>query len=392
MRSRATETLSSLPSNLARLCIAAVFALVLLVEPGDGSLRLGSTAIAGPRLCLRIHDKVRSRRTNIANTVVEWSQVISLGVHEKLLIRDRIGGPWKIRVLQSISHSRTVSQQFADVELMPGAHPADHLYYAVFSLDNRSGRLKGRLYGINSLNDIADSQNQRYELTWRTYQRTETVTDREIQQFKDAEDQLSPLRKITFFNSYRKGKAKAVVRVFDGSPVPVTFLTEFPYDFAIPRSDPRIPIELRYPQLRLRTDTQYVFEPGRLAKEDNVTDVLPYQLYAMAQHFLHKFGARMVAPSEYVHKGLIYAEVTGRHLKAYIGENGMGWELFAMARSGGPMQEVRGSVKYESLNVDASQTNDKFVIRMRLIDFISRFGQEVKTAPAAEVYPEAFKD
>ena len=96
-----------------------------------------------------------------------------------------------------------------------------------------------------------------FEVTWSVYKEAGTVSDVEIAQFQAHEKALDPQRKVTFATSTKAGELVAVVRLYDGSPFPATFLGQGPLFTETPKGDPRLPIERRYPDLNFRKNGKY---------------------------------------------------------------------------------------------------------------------------------------
>lgn len=282
-----------------------------------------------------------------------------------------------------------------EIKWAPGATRDARTYFSTISLNRETNKSTVLLEPIQETARLTALTDSRLELTWDTYLRMSVVTPAEINEFKQTEAELAPQRKVNFETSTSDGRTLAIMRLYDGSPYPFSYLGEKPRYFEKVSGDPRMPIERRYPHLSrsLRSESDYVFELGRLAKVDEFPDGLDYQLYNAGSYFMGKFGFLGVAMPEYIEKGRVCIEITGKHLKHYMRpreKGGMGFHLFAAAMNKQPMNEVKPGATFESLGLKRDDHEAKFVLYLTVAEFISNFYQKVELRPAEEVYPDRF--
>ena len=273
---------------------------------------------------------------------------------------------------------------------MKGAADDDRTYYAKVSLNRSTGKSTTELYSIHETTSLNKMIDKTVELTWDTYLKQDVVTPKEIEQFKATEAELAPQRKVNFITTTLEGETAAILRMYDGSPYPFSFLGARPTHFEKVSGDIRLPIERRYPHLFIRENSPYVFEAGRLAKADNFDDGLEYQFYNLGAYLMSKFGVLGVATPEYLVHGRIYVEITTRHLKHYMRDRekgGLGFQLFAASRNGSLMFKVHENTRYEDLQIERNE-NSKFILYLTVQNFVSNFYQNIQIKNAAEVYPE----
>lgn len=241
------------------------------------------------------------------------------------------------------------------------------------------------LYNSSNLNEIEKLVS--YDLTWETYRQEGTVKESDIESFKATEKNLDPRRKITFElsvpeirNNKLHKKTLSIMRVYDGSTFPTSSYSDFPTHHEAIKTDPRVPLERRYPEINFRTDNDFIFEPGRLAKSNEIEgSLIEYQFYSLGQYLLGKFGFKGIGPGAYFKKGKIVIEITGRNLEKFMRtrkNNGFGFTLDYIVE---PTKEGHKIIKtdqhttYESLQHSFKETETKFILHSTVADFINNF-------------------
>lgn len=336
-------------------------------------------------------DLFGSSKIEVSETIVTWYMPLAMP-GERWIERDPKTGIRKVAIFSPtgghLDYTRTALLQ--NVELAKNASDEDRTYYAKVSLNRSTQQVKTELFPIDETAKLSHMIDKTVEFTWDSYLKQEIVTPQEIAQFKATEAELAPQRKINFITTTQDGETAAIMRVYDGSPYPFSFLGARPTHFEKVSGDERLPIERRYPHLSIRGESPYVFEAGRLAKDENFDDGLEYQFYNLGSYLMTKFGFLGVASADYFHDGRVHAEITTRHLKHYMRareKRGLGFKLLAAARKGGPMTLVPKNTTYEDLQIERDE-NSKFIVYLNVHEFISNFYQKIETKNAAEVYPE----
>lgn len=330
-------------------------------------------------------------KVEIDKTIVTWYMSMAMP-GERWISRDPNTGKREILLFSPTGGHRdyTRTAHLENVELTKDAPDSDRTYYAKVSLNRSTQHISTVLHPIAETTNLNKMIDKTVDFTWETYLKQEVVTTHEIEQFKKTEAELAPQRKINFITTTLEGETAAIMRVYDGSPYPFSFLGARPEYFEKVSGDARLPIERRYPHLSIRADSPYVFEAGRLAKADNFDNGLEYQFYNLGAYLMTKFGFLGVATPEYFVHGRIYAEITTRHLKHYMRERekgGLGFNILAASRNDGPMTPVPKNTNYEDLKIDRNE-NSKFIVYLTVKDFISKFYRMIEMKDAAEVYPE----
>lgn len=241
------------------------------------------------------------------------------------------------------------------------------------------------LYNSSHLNEIEKLVS--YDLTWQTYRQEGTVKESDIESFKATEKDLDPRRKITFElsvpeikNSQLYKKTLSIMRVYDGSPFPTSSFSDFPTHHEAIKTDPRVPLERRYPEINFRVDSDFIFEPGRLAKSTEIEGtLLEYQFYSLSQYLLGKFGFKGIGPGAYFQKGRIVIEITGRNLEKFMrsrDKNGYGFILdyiIEPTNEGPKIIKANRQTTYQSLQSSIKETETKFILHSTVADFMNHF-------------------
>lgn len=227
-----------------------------------------------------------------------------------------------------------------------------------------------------------------YDLTWKTYLAEGTVQKKDINSFIETEKELDPRRKITFevwvphiSNGRMTKKTLSIMRVYDGSEFPSMSYSDFPTHQEAITTDPRVPIERRYPEIDFRKDTDFIFEPGRLAKSPEIEDsMIEYQFESLAHYLQMKFGFKGLGPADYFKKGKVLAEITGRNLAKFMrerSEGGFGYTLDYMIQTTPQGQrkitKFKKGVKYSDLKHQFSETDTKFVLHQNIGKMITTY-------------------
>jgi hypothetical protein len=308
--------------------------------------------------------------------ITYWYFPIELGFHDKIIRRQK-----GRRTIIAFAPAGSDAIE-TNIRLMPGAEDDASSYYMKSSIVNGTPQTTYELYSMKDRHRLSAVVDRLFDLTWRTYQRKQIVPEVEIDGFKKTEDEMDPRRKVIFMATAKDGRPLAILRLYDGSPYPTSFLGEFSTQHEAPDTDPRIPVERRYPHIDFREESPFVFEPGRLASTGELEDVLHFSFYHTGGYLLNKFGFLMAAPKLYVHKGRVYIEITERYLEDYMKNpdaGGMGFHLFAMARRKQKMKKVRGAPTYASLKLTPKDKNSKFILYMNVHEFINRFHTPLET-------------
>lgn len=371
----------------------------------------------------------------INDVIASWYKPIDFGDNE--MIGRIVNGQRVLEVLKPIANNYPYYQDFGNprmlifrelgysVRFMPGSPISGSHYYSVESLvpshflphmsllqdpkklaQYRAGKgvsvgkfdstkppkknalLSSSMVELYDSSDLEKIENLvNYDLTWQTYQAEGTVDKREIKSFKITESNLDPRRKVTFELSVpiiRNGKiykkTLSIMRVYDGSPFPTTSFSDFPTHHEAIKTDPRVPIERRYPGTHFREETEFIFEPGRLAKSEEIEGpMLEYQFYSLASYLHNKFGLRGLAPRSYVEKGKVMIEITGRNLEKFMrsrSENGYGFILDYIVKDtgkGAHLVKVNKNTTYDSLMHSFEETETKYILHSTVADFIKNF-------------------
>lgn len=227
-----------------------------------------------------------------------------------------------------------------------------------------------------------------YDLTWETYLAEGTVKPADIESFKQTEKDLDPRRKITFELSvpdvrdgYLFKRTLGIMRIYDGSPYPTSAFSHLPTHNEAATTDPRVPIERRYPEINFREDTEYIFEPGRLAKSPDIEgmSMIEYQFHRLAGYLHSKFGLSGIGPKDYFDKGKVLAEITGRNLKKFMtprSRDGFGYTLDYIVETtpnGRKITKVKSGTKYSDLKHKFNETDTKFILHQTVGDYINNF-------------------
>ena len=258
-------------------------------------------------------------KTNIdfGQTVTTWFSAVELGYHDKLISKDLKTGKKRLAYLEH-ENARDGSGAFDNIFIMPDANDGASSYFAKTSYNRKTSKVKMELHPIEDSGKLTQLTDKTLDLTWSAYQKLAVVSKAEIDTFKVSETELSPQRKVTFITTTQSGRSLAVMRVYDGSPFPASFLGGLARQHEAPLTDPRLPIERRYPHLQLREQSQYIFEAGRLAKSEDIAEMLEFQFYNLGSYFMTKFGFLGVGPRDYIEHGRIYIEITGKFLETYM--------------------------------------------------------------------------
>lgn len=371
----------------------------------------------------------------INDVIVTWYRPIDFGDNE--MIGAVVNKQRVLKVLIPQANNYTYYQDFGNprvmdfsamgysVKFMPGSPISGSHYYAVESIipehflphmglltnvDNISKYRSGEAIPIqnfdstkqpkkndilkNSMIDLYNSSNLNeiqklvsYDLTWETYLKEGTVKDIDIESFKKTEKDLDPRRKITFElsvpeirNNKLYKKTLSIMRVYDGSIFPTSSFSDFPTHHEAIKTDPRVPLERRYPEINFRKDNDYIFEPGRLAKSNEIEgSLIEYQFYSLSQYLLGKFGFKGIAPREYGEKGKIVIEITGRNLEKFMRSrkaNGFGFTLdyiIEPTEEGHRVIKVHPHATYESLRYSFKETETKFILHSTVFNFMNDF-------------------
>jgi hypothetical protein len=283
-----------------------------------------------------------------------------------------------------------------DIEKLPSIGPTERL--GNYMLD---------LY--NSANLGAVENLVQYNLTWETYRSEATVRIKEVRIFMGLEKELDPRRKISFelwvpyiSNGQMTKKTLGIMRVYDGSPFPSMTYNDFPTHHEALETDHRVPIERRYPDIDFRSDTEYIFEPGRLAKSPDLEGIslIEYQFQSLAHYLNKKFGFKGFTTNEFIKKGKILAEITGRNLEKFIrhrAKAGFGYtvDFIIIPKKDGGYEKIPikpgtqfSEIKkilfdldptYLDKNGEIADTDIKFLLHSRIGEYIKNF------APNAEI-------
>lgn len=348
------------------------------------------------RLCRDVVPTRASRikpKYKIADSQITLYTAADLGFHDKILKMNTDRGLWEIAaIIPEKRKQRTIPLE--NVLLMPGTRNDDASYYAKMTVDKKTKKDVIEFYPISDSKKIINLLDKHLDLTWQTYLKMGTVKADEIEAFKRTEYELPPQRKVTFVNSDPKsGKTLAILRLYDGSPFPTSYFSDLATHHEAPDTDPRIPIERRYPNINFRKESPYIFEPGRIAKSSELEEgVLNYQFYQVAFYFLTKFGFLMTGPTEFFVKGRVYVEVTARGVPRYmnsVSDGGLGFHL-AYIINGRPKKADKLSLS--DLNLDPENTEVKYILYSPIQEFINNHYGEQKVRPASEVYPDVVSD
>jgi hypothetical protein len=334
----------------------------------------------------------KPQKVEVSQSIVTWYAPIAMP-GEKWIVRDPQTGRRRVQYFRP-ADGRSRVGEFGNIELSKNARDDERTYYARASLNKATGMLTAELFPIEETPSLTKMIDQTVELTWETYLKQGTVSDREIEEFKKTEAELAPQRKVNFVTTTQEGQTATVLRLFDGSPYPFTFFGDHPSHFEKVSGDPRLPIERRYPRLQaaMREKSNYVFEAGRLAKIDGFDDGLEYQFYNLGAYLMQKFGYLGVSMPAYARDGRIYIEVTARHVRHYMrprAKGGMGFKLFAAAVNGKEMTLVNPEAE-SSLAARRDDHESKFVLYLNVSDFISNFYQTIEVRSAKQAYPDRF--
>lgn len=227
-----------------------------------------------------------------------------------------------------------------------------------------------------------------YDLTWETYLAEGTVTPKDIESFKQTEHDLDPRRKITFELSvpevrdgYLFKRTLGIMRVYDGSPFPTSSFSHLPTHNEAKTTNPHVPIERRYPEINFREDSEYIFEPGRLAKSPDIEGVsmIEYQFHRLADYLHSKFGFNGIAPQNFIEHGKVLAEITGRNLAKFMAprkRGGFGYTLDYIIETtpqGRKITKVKPGTKYSDLKHKFKETDTKFILHQNVSDYVNNF-------------------
>ncbi len=341
-----------------------------------GAISIGQNGVSAP-LCSQVFVSHQEKAIPIDETVTEWYTTVEMGYHEKWIAKDLDTGIRKVEVVLSDTDP-SKSIRLHNVALSPDAKDDSSSYYALMSRNQLTKVVDATLYPINSTQNLSAFVDKNFQLVWDVYLKKHVVTPKEIEDFKKTESELAPQRKVTFVTKSQSGKLLAVLRLYDGSKFPTVFLTD-PHHIESPITDPRLPIERRYPELKLRGKTQYIFEAGRLAKSEEVQDILPYEFYNIGSYLFSKFSSQGKAPPEYWKAGRVYIEITGEHLEYYMKsfrDGGMGFHLFAKAPDGKKMLRVAEGTNFAAVKDVRTKPESKFVLYLGINDFVNQFGHD----------------
>lgn len=369
--------------------------------------------VAAPQACgeafLAITKRTALKKIEFSETVTHWVTPLHFGEFELLAAPPR--NSYNRKVIgyfpKEDPDNMMKMQQIHDpvsVELMPMVSPHASEYYAVSSLDQKSGKTHIKLFDIKQSGQLKEIINVPLELTWETYARRGTVDGKDIESFKATEDALPPQRKVIFVASKNEvaadgqpnSKILAVMRFFDGSPYPAMYVGRDHTRSQVPlqvQADRRLPIERRYSELNLRETTEDIFEAGRLAADPSLDGVLKIQLYNMGAYLKAKFGFEETPPDAFAERGRVYAEITGQHLKTYMeaaDKGGLGFTIFAAAATGQPMRRLDARTAYSELKGLRIDPEARFVLYKTVSDVIRDFYTASLTSGAKRTVP-AFK-
>ncbi len=320
---------------------------------------------------------------------VEYYFPIEFGIHSKgSLIRNNPGEPFTMMGMRQPTQPVHKDIPF-DMQLDPDADPHVSSYFVKMTFNPVTSEFSYTLFSMEKAGPLHHLLNKPMQLTWKTYSREETVDPKDIASFKVDEKDLDPRRKITLVVRDKKnGAAMAIMRIYDGSPFPALFFGDKANSLSVPTTDPRTPLERRHPELDLRSISEYIFEPGRLARS------LKYTGHAMGYLFAHfssllkmKYGFLGLAPPEFWN-GLVAAEITGRNLEKFMtayDKGGWGFTLHAVVKKGEKAKLVKPGTTFKQLKTKKGDTDTKYIVYVRVKDMIENFHGPHRLAPETEV-------
>ncbi|MEQ1875947.1 MAG: hypothetical protein ABL958_04825 [Bdellovibrionia bacterium] len=331
-----------------------------------------SPAVAGTCETM-IRGKPREYRLESATMV--WYGLVKLNLKGFTPVRDRETGLMRIDIPETSPYTLRNTRP---VYLMPGADLNGAIHYVKYTVDQEiAGRTRIYVFSARDRTRIRKAQDEALDLTWNTYLEQETVSPAEVAEFQRTEKDLDPDRKLLIspVNTHTNDNL-AVLRVYDGSPVRIIVGIGEPSAIISFGGDTRVPIERRYPDIKLRTATNIIYEMGRLAKISEFAEAMIHEFRAYAEITESSFKSLSAAKIEPFLRGHVVIEVTGRNLRKLtqpVKDGGYGFHLDYVIENDGTARPVSAQKRKQVIESSEPNSNTKYVLHLTVRELILNF-------------------
>lgn len=377
-------------------------------------IALWSVAYAGPHrnssttknVCEKIVSPDRNRaikknsKIQISDTLAVWYTTVDLGYHDKICSGNFLdviekGRRQIVAIVPEMRNQRTIPLK--NTYLVEGARDDAATYFAKMSVNSKTGQTSTEFYPIEVTTKMNEMLDGHLKLAWDTYRAEGTVGPTDIDSFVETEKLLDPRRKVTLvIVDPNSGRTLGVMRIYDGTPFPTFYFGDKATHSEAPQTNQKTPVERRYPMVNFRKRTQYLLEPGRLAKSALLQDgVLEYFFYSFGYYLAHKFGFLRLAPQAFI-DGEVPIEITARNLRKFMAPFslardgtilGYGFHLDYIVKKGHEPLPIEDGARFEDLHLNSDDTETKFLLHSRIWDFMNHFFEPMELKNPSEIYP-----